>query len=110
MSGFLDLFGKKDKRETTGVAFDEEKKASGGERSPKGNVAVFSPKGYGDVEKIIDNMKAGKEVLVHVEHLKPSTALRVIDLLSGAIYALNGGLTELQKDLYFFTPNGIDFN
>ena len=108
--GVFDIFGKKDKREQAGVSFDEEKRTSGGERQAKGNVAVFFPQGYGDIEKIIDNMKAGKEVLVHLEHLKPSTAIRVLDLLSGAIYALNGGLTELQKDLYFFTPNGIDMN
>jgi FtsZ-interacting cell division protein YlmF len=32
----------------------------------------------------------------------------VLDILSGAIYALGGGLCELENDMYIFTPDGVN--
>lgn len=68
---------------------------------------VFHPASYDDVGRIIDALRAGKNTIVHLENLKPATALRVIDMLSGAVYALKGGLYEIQKNTYMFSPSGV---
>lgn len=68
---------------------------------------IFRPTSFNDVERIIDALRAGKNAIVHLENLKPATALRVLDMLSGAIYALNGGLYEIQKNTYMFSPSGL---
>ncbi len=104
----LDFFNRKPNNEE-GSSFNEEVREVSQE--PVGNkIAVFYPKSYADVEKVIDDLKLGKQVIVHLENLKSTTQIRVLDLLSGAIYALNGGLNELQKGIYLFSPNGIDEN
>ena len=68
---------------------------------------VFKPMSFNDVEKIIDTLRMGKNAIVHLEYLKPATALRVLDMLSGAVYALKGGLYEIQKNTYMFSPAGL---
>ena len=43
-----------------------------------------------------------------MNELSAGTASRVIDILSGAIYALGGGMAELERDIYIFTPDGVN--
>ena len=75
-----------------------------------GNIENFSPRSFDDVATIIDHLLSGKPAIVHLSEVKDSTARRVIDLLSGAIYVMNGNLCELKKEVYIFTPNGIKIN
>ncbi len=81
--------------------------AEGGFNSP---VAVFSPTSYEDVSTIIDTLKRGKTAVVHLNELKTETAIRVLDMLSGAIYALDGGVYEMQKNIFMFSPAGVELN
>ena len=71
-------------------------------------MAVFSPSAFSDVESIIDAMKLGKNAVVHLTELKTETAIRVLDMLSGAIYALGGGVYEMSKNVFMFSPSGVE--
>ena len=73
-----------------------------------GPVAVFSPTKFSDVELIIDCIKSGKNTVVHLTELKTESAIRVIDMLSGAIYALGGGVYEMEKNIFMFSPSGVE--
>ena len=75
-----------------------------------GNITVFKPTSFDDVAKIIDHLLLGQPVIVHLTAVRETTAQRVIDILTGAIYAINGNLSELQKEVYIFTPNGVRVN
>lgn len=69
---------------------------------------IRKPRSFEDIEEIIDRMKDRLTVIVYVNELNQATALRVTDILSGAIYALGGGMAELEKDMYIFTPDGVN--
>lgn len=69
---------------------------------------IRRPRSFADVEEIIDRLKDRLTVIVYVNELGAATAARVTDILSGAIYALGGGMAELQKDIYIFNPDGVD--
>ena len=69
---------------------------------------IRHPRSFADVEEIIDRLKDGLTVIVYLQELNGETALRVTDILSGAVYALGGGMAQLQKDMYIFTPDGVD--
>lgn len=71
---------------------------------------VFYPKSYDDVAKIIDGLKDGKCAMVHLTSLKPETSKRILDMLSGAIYALGGGVYEAEKSVFMFSPTGLIVN
>ncbi len=104
--GVFDLFGrepktKKDRTKTENVFTSEV-------NDKKGPVAVFSPSAFDDVESIIDALKVGKNAVVHLTELKTETAIRVLDMLSGAIYALGGGVYEMGKNIFMFSPSGVE--
>ena len=66
------------------------------------------PRSFADVEEIIDRLKDKLIVIVYMNELSAGTASRVKDILSGAIYALGGGMAELERDIYIFTPDGVN--
>lgn len=104
--GVFDLFGRepKTKRDRTKT----ENFFTSDVNDKKGPVAVFSPTAFDDVESIIDALKAGKNAVVHLTDLKTETAIRVLDMLSGAIYALGGGVYEMGKNIFMFSPSGVE--
>lgn len=108
--GIFDLFGKDPKTKNeriVGTEFDERVSFNDNKSAP---VAVFSPTAYNDVETIIDALKSGKNAMVHLTELKTETAIRVLDMLSGAIYALGGGVYEMGKNIFMFSPSGVEVN
>lgn len=71
-------------------------------------IKIFHPNSFEEVADIIDVLNMGKPAIVNLKELKDSTAQRVLDILCGAIYALKGGLCELETNIYVLTPDGVD--
>lgn len=105
MGIFDRLFGKNEQIKKETREFDRPLSNNG--TSP---VSIFYPKSYEDVEKIIDTLKTGKNAIVHFAGLKDTTFIRILDMLSGAIYALGGGVYEMEKNIYMFSPSGVIVN
>lgn len=105
--GLFDLFGKETKSERASVRADEVFGVQS-DVQKKGPVSVFSPSSYKDVEIIIDCLKANKTAIVHLTQLKTETAIRILDMLSGAVYALGGGVYEMEKNIFMFSPSGVE--
>lgn len=110
--GFFDFFKDSSKNRTTTMdgrnipPLNEENSTNNGDN--KGPVAVYSPTSYRDVESIIDSLKLGKTAIVHLTDLKPETSIRILDMLSGAIYAMGGGVYEMEKNIFMFSPSGVE--
>ncbi len=107
--GIFDFFGKEPSktRTETSSRIDLNKTTTAGAEDINAPVTVFSPTSYADVEIIIDTLRTGKNAVVHLTELKPETAVRVLDMLSGAIYALKGGVYEMGKNIFMFSPSGV---
>ncbi len=103
--GVFDLFGREPKTKNDRSSLGDFTTSINDKMGP---VAVFSPSAFSDVENIIDAMKMGKNAVVHLTDLKTETAVRVLDMLSGAIYALGGGVYEMSKNVFMFSPSGVE--
>ena len=103
--GVFDLFGREPKTKNDRSNIGDISTVVNDKTGP---VAVFSPSAFSDVESIIDAMKLGKNAVVHLTELKTETAIRVLDMLSGAIYALGGGVYEMSKNVFMFSPSGVE--
>ena len=104
--GVFDLFGRTPKTKDNEIRYATAVKDYGANQG--GPVSVFDPKSYDDVEKMIDALKSGKNAVVHLEKLKKETALRILDMLTGAIYALGGGVYEMEENIFMFSPSGVE--
>lgn len=107
--GLFDLFSNKESKikneRADSLNFDD---SLGKPNTKSAPVAVFSPTAYNDVSVIIDAIRAGKNAVVHLTDVKTETAVRVLDMLSGAIYALGGGVYEMGKNIFMFSPSGVE--
>lgn len=69
---------------------------------------VFRPSSYDDTQSIIDNLKSRKPVVVNLENLDATVAQRVLDFMSGAIYAINGTIQKVSRYIFVLAPNNVD--
>ncbi|MBQ3219154.1 MAG: cell division protein SepF [Clostridia bacterium] len=106
--GVFDLFGRDPKTKNDRMNKDFGSLTNTQTDSAKGPVSIFSPTAYSDVETIITAIKQGKTAIVHLTELKTDTAIRVLDMLCGAIYALDGGVYEMEKNIFMFSPTGVE--
>ncbi len=105
--GLFDLFGRENKAKNNRLTtnFDETVSAQTEQKAP---VSVYYPSSYHDVEIIIKSLKNGKTAIVHLTDLKTETAIRILDMLSGAVFALDGGVYEMEKNIFMFSPTGLE--
>lgn len=68
---------------------------------------VVTPKSYDSVAQIADLLRAKKTVLLNLENTNRETARRLIDFLSGAAYALGGGVQKVADNTYAVTPSNV---
>lgn len=69
------------------------------------NQPVRNPLSFDDVEQIITELKNGVSVLVNVSQVSFENGQRFLDVLCGAIVALNGTVTPIKKGMYYFYVN-----
>ena len=58
--------------------------------SNKQEVGLFRPGSFNDTSKAADDLRNRKAVIVNMENVDKAMARRVVDFLSGGVYALDG--------------------
>ena len=71
-------------------------------------VIIREPKDYSDAQNIADCLKESLPVFVNLQRLDKGQGRRVIDFLSGTIYALDGDIKRVGNDLFLCTPHSIE--
>lgn len=73
-------------------------------------VMVMEPRVYEDVQVIADHLKNRRAVVVNLESADKELSRRVVDFVSGCIYALNGSLQKVGAGIYLFVPSNVDIS
>lgn len=71
-------------------------------------VVIMQPENFDDAQDICDHLKNKKPVVVNLEGLEKDGAQRIIDFLSGAIYALDGSIQKVSNGIFIIAPNNVD--
>ncbi len=66
--------------------------------------ATFVPDSYFECRDMVDALVAGRVVLIDVNSLSKADFLRVLDYVSGAVQALDGGFLRLDNDTVALLP------
>lgn len=69
---------------------------------------VYHPVSYEDTQSIIDNLKNRKPIIVNMEELDVETAQRILDFLSGAVYAIDGTMCKISRNVFVVAPTSYD--
>ena len=80
-------------------------KKAGGESM---EVCVIKPTSVDDTMEITDTLLEGRPVVLNVEGLDMDIAQRIIDITSGAAYAMRGTLQKISNCIFIVTPSSVD--
>ena len=78
--------------------------------SNKQEVVLFRPSSFNDTSKAADDLKNRKAVIVNMENVDKAMARRVVDFLSGCVYALEGNVKKVAQSAYIFCPKNVEIH
>ena len=68
---------------------------------------LLEPRAYSESQQIADYLKNRSAVVVNLKRVTPDQAKRIVDFLSGTLYAIGGDLQKLGGGIFLFTPNNV---
>ena len=71
-------------------------------------VVVVQPVAFEDSKEIADHLKTKKPVVVNMEQTDPEMIRRMIDFISGVVYAIDGGIQKISKVILLVTPYNVE--
>ena len=78
------------------------------EESKNGSKMILvEPRAYSESQQIADYLKSRNTVVVNLKRVTSDQAKRLIDFLTGCIYAIGGSLQKLGNGIYLCTPNNV---
>ena len=72
------------------------------------NMILAEPRAYSESQQIADHIKKRNSVIVNLKRVTNDQAKRIIDFLSGTLYALGGSLQKLGNGIYLCTPKNVN--
>ena len=98
-----------DNKENISINEDEFYESKAFEDNSMGSkMILFEPRAYSESQQIADYLKKRNAVVVNLKRVTPDQAKRIVDFLSGTLYAINGGLQKLGTGIFLCTPNNVD--
>ncbi|ROR29153.1 cell division inhibitor SepF [Mobilisporobacter senegalensis] len=80
-------------------------------KTPLGlEVCIMKPTSFDDSQDICDVLLNGRAAVVNLEGFDPGEAQRIMDFISGAVYAISGKLHQISKYIFIFSPDNVDIS
>lgn len=91
-------------------------------RNPRGNnvvsihsqknvkVILHEPRSYDEAQEIADHLRSHRTVVVNLQRVRTDQALRIIDFLSGTVYALSGSISKVGGNIFLCTPDTVEIS
>ena len=96
------LSGKDDETKTDGEYYNEDTGDS------ENKMILLEPRAYSESQQIADYLKNRSAVVVNLKRVTPDQAKRIVDFLSGTLYAIGGDLQKLGGGIFLCTPRNIN--
>ncbi|KKC46988.1 MULTISPECIES: cell division protein SepF [Paenibacillus] len=71
-------------------------------------VVLNEPRSYDEAQEIADHLRNRRSVIVNLQRVRTDLAVRIVDFLSGTVYALNGSISKLGPNIFLCTPDSVD--
>ena len=71
-------------------------------------MVISQPTNFEQAANICDLLKQKKSVIVNVEYVNKDVARRIIDVISGAVHALDGHMQKISNSIVLIAPFNYD--
>lgn len=79
-----------------------------GEINTGNKMILLEPRAYSESQQIADHLKNRNSVVVNLKRVTSDQAKRIIDFLSGCIYAISGTMQKVGVGIYLCTPKNVN--
>lgn len=71
-------------------------------------VVLLEPRVYAEAQDISEHLKNKRAVVVNLQRIDRDQGVRIIDFLSGTVYALGGDIQRIGKDIFLCVPDNVE--
>ena len=71
-------------------------------------MVISQPTTFEQSEAICDLLKEKKSVIVNLEYVNKDIARRIVDVISGAVHALDGHIQKISNSIFLIAPYNYD--
>lgn len=86
---------------------DVEEEEKGG-KGKNGKMILLEPRAYSESQQIADHLKQKNTVVVNMKRVTADQAKRIVDFLSGTVYAIGGDLQKIGAGIFLCTPRNVN--
>ena len=76
--------------------------------SGTGKMILLEPRAFSESQQIADHLKKRNTVVVNMKRVTSEQAKRIIDFLSGTVYAIGGDLQKIGVGIFLCTPKNVN--
>lgn len=76
--------------------------------SSNNKMILLEPRAYSESQQIADHLKNRNSVVVNLKRVTADQAKRIIDFLSGCIYAIGGTMQKIGVGIYLCAPKNVN--
>jgi cell division inhibitor SepF len=73
-------------------------------------VVLVEPRVYAEAQDIADHVKNRKSVVMNLQRIPQDQARRIVDFLSGTVYAVGGDIQKLGPETFLCTPDNVEIS
>lgn len=71
-------------------------------------VILIEPRVYAEAQDISEHLKNKRAVVVNLQRIERDQGVRIIDFLSGTVYALGGDIQRIGTDIFLCVPDNVE--
>lgn len=71
-------------------------------------VVLSEPRSYDEAQEIADHLRSRRSVVVNLQRVRKDQAVRIVDFLSGTVYALSGNIAKIGSNIFMCTPESVE--
>lgn len=98
-----EMFGLDEKTEEIDVSSTINSNIEGGSNK----MMLLEPRAFSESQQIADYLKRQTAVVVNMKRVTPELARRIVDFLSGTLYAIGGDMQKLGGGIFLCTPSTV---
>lgn len=71
-------------------------------------VTLVEPRAYAEAQDIAEHLKNKRSVVVNLQRIERDQGIRIVDFLSGTVYALGGDIQRIGRDIFICVPDTVE--
>ena len=71
-------------------------------------LVLCEPRSYEEAQQLADYLRSRRVIVVNLQRIHPDHAIRIVDFLSGTVYALNGAISKVGTNIFVCAPESTE--